>query len=40
MKHCEKKLIKNQSKKISKERLNFKDGVELGAVPTGFRYAC
>ena len=32
MRHCEKKFIKNQSKKISEERLNFKDGVTLGEV--------
>jgi hypothetical protein len=32
MRHCEKKLIKNQSKKISEEKLNFKDGIALGDV--------
>ena len=32
MRHCEKKLIKNQSKKISEEKLNFKDGIMLGEV--------
>ena len=32
MRHCEKKLIKNQSKKISEEKLNFKDGITLGEV--------
>ena len=32
MKHCDKKLIKNQSKRISEEKLNFKDGLALGDV--------
>ena len=32
MRHCEKKHIKNQSKKISEEKLNFKDGIALGEV--------
>ena len=32
MKHCNKKLIKNQSKRISEEKLNFKDGLALGDV--------
>lgn len=32
MRHCEKKHIKNQTRKISSERLNFKDGVTLGEV--------
>ena len=32
MRHCEKKHIKNQSKKISAVKLNFKDGIELGEV--------
>ena len=32
MRHCEKKHIKNQSRKISEEKLNFKDGIALGEV--------
>ena len=32
MKYCESKHIKNQTRKISSERLNFKDGVALGDV--------
>ena len=32
MRHSEKKHIKNQSKKISEVKLNFKDGIELGEV--------
>ena len=32
MRHCEKKHIKNQSQKLSSEKLNFKDGVALGDV--------
>jgi hypothetical protein len=32
MRHCEKKHIKNQTRKISSERLNFKEGVTLGEV--------
>mgnify|MGYP003287519100 CR=1 FL=1 len=32
MRHCETKLIKNQSKRISEEKLNFKDGIALGDV--------
>ena len=32
MKYCESKHIKNQTRKISSERLNFKDGVALGEV--------
>ena len=32
MRHCEKKHIKNQSKRISEVKLNFKDGIELGEV--------
>jgi hypothetical protein len=29
MKHCEKKYIKNQTNRISEERLNFKGGIAL-----------
>lgn len=32
MRHCEKRHIKNQTKKISSEKLNFKDGIALGDV--------
>ena len=32
MRHCEKKHSKNQSQKLSSEKLNFKDGVALGDV--------
>lgn len=32
MRHCEKKHIKNQTRKISSERLNFKEGGTLGEV--------
>jgi hypothetical protein len=32
MRHCEKKHIKNQSRRISEEKLNFKDGIALGEV--------
>jgi hypothetical protein len=32
MRHCEKKHIKNQSKRISNEKLSFKDGMTLGEV--------
>ena len=32
MKHCEKKHNKNQTRKISSEKLNFKDGLSLGEV--------
>lgn len=32
MKHCENKLIKKQSKRISEEKLNFKGGLALGDV--------
>ena len=32
MRHCEKKHIKNQSKRISEEKLNFKEGISLGEV--------
>ena len=32
MRHCEKKHIKNQSKRISEEKLNFKGGISLGEV--------
>ena len=32
MRYCEKKQIKNQSRKISGERLEFKDGITLGDV--------
>ena len=32
MRHCEKKHIKNQTRKISSEKLNFKEGVALGEV--------
>lgn len=32
MRHCEKKHIKNQSRRISEEKLNFKNGIALGDV--------
>jgi hypothetical protein len=32
MRHSETKLIKNQSKRISEEKLNFKNGIALGDV--------
>ena len=32
MRHCEKKHIKNQSRRISEARLSFKDGITLGEV--------
>ena len=32
MRHCEKKYIKNQTNRISEERLNFKGGIALGDV--------
>ena len=32
MKYCESKHIKNQTRKISSEKLNFKDGLSLGEV--------
>lgn len=32
MRHCEKKHIKNQSRRISAEKMNFKDGIALGEV--------
>ena len=32
MKHCETKYIKNQTRRISDERLNFKGGIALGDV--------
>lgn len=32
MRHCEKKYIRNQSKRISEYKLNFKDGISLGEV--------
>ena len=32
MRHCEKRHIKNQSKRISDEKLNFKGGLPLGEV--------
>ena len=32
MRHCEKNHIKNQSRRISAEKLNFKDGIALGDV--------
>lgn len=32
MRHCDKKYIKNQTRKISSEKLNFKEGVALGDV--------
>ena len=32
MRHCEKRHIKNQTKKISSEKLNFKEGIALGDV--------
>lgn len=32
MKHCEKKYIKNQTRRISDVKLNFKGGVALGDV--------
>jgi tRNA U34 2-thiouridine synthase MnmA/TrmU len=32
MRHCEKRHIKNQTRKISSEKLNFKEGIALGDV--------
>ena len=32
MRHCEKKYIKNQTNRISEERLNFKGGIALREV--------
>lgn len=32
MRHCEKKQIKSQTKRISEEKLNFKNGISLGEV--------
>lgn len=32
MRHCEKKHIKNQSRRISEEKLKFKNGIALGMV--------
>lgn len=32
MRHCDKKHFKNQSRRISAEKLNFKDGIALGDV--------
>ena len=32
MRHCEKKHIRKQSRRISEEKLTFKDGITLGEV--------